>query len=149
MDQKQGSGVNQELLEPLSNQIGSKAEKSSENLKQRLWILGTFISLLVVVVVVASLNQTCISKEPPSFDEDLDYYVYEDYAHSDQDNEYIYDDYALIGGNSREDADITNVRRPPPPLLIDIILISTFISVPMDGEFRRGNHFWMGSLLRR
>ena len=101
------------------------------------------------MIVVASLNQTCISKEPPSFDEDLDYYVYEDYAHSDQDNEYIYDDYALIGGNSREDADITNVRRPPPPLLIDIILISTFISVPMDGEFRRGNHFWMGSLLRR
>ena len=117
MDQKQGSVVDQELLEPLSNQIGSKAEKSSENLKQRLWILGTFISLLVVVVVVISLNQTCISKEPPNLDEDLDYYVYEDYAHSDHDNEYIYEDYALIGGNSREDADITNVRPPPPHMI--------------------------------
>ena len=117
MDQKLRSVVDQELLEHLTNQIGSKA-KSSGNIKQRLWIIGTFISLLVVVMVVVTTNQATNTSKKPSLENDLDYYVYEDYAHSDQDNEYDYDkDYTLIGGNSREDADITKVR--PPKILID------------------------------
>ena len=109
MDQKVRSVVDQELLEHLTNQIGSKA-KSSGNIKQRLWIIGTFISLLVVVMVVVTTNQATNTSKKPSLENDLDYYVYEDYAHSDQDNEYDYKDYGLIGGNSREDAYISNVR---------------------------------------
>ena len=109
MDQKPMSVVDQELLEPLSNQIGSKA-KASINIKHCLWIIGTLISLLIVVMVVIISNHATNTSKEPSLANDLDYYVYEDYAHSDQDNEYDYKDYGHIGGNSREDADITKVR---------------------------------------
>ena len=68
------------------------------------------------MVVITSNHATNTSKEP-NLANDLDYYVYEDYAHSDQDIEYDYKEYGHIGGNSREDADITKVR--PPKVLID------------------------------
>ena len=109
MDQKSRSVVDQELLEPLSNQIESKTIYSG-NIKHRLWLICTLISLLIVVMVVITSNHASNTSKKPSLENNLDYYVYEDYAHSDQDNEYDYKDYGLIGGNSREDAYISNVR---------------------------------------
>ena len=67
MDQKLRSVVDQELLEHLTNQIGSKA-KSSGHIKQRLWIIGTFISLLVVVMVVVTTNQATNTSKKPSLE---------------------------------------------------------------------------------
>lgn len=71
MDQKLRSVVDQELLEHLTNQIGSKA-KSSGHIKQRLWIIGTFISLLVVVMVVVTTNQATNTSKKPSLDLERD-----------------------------------------------------------------------------
>ena len=106
----------QTFLQNTQNYIDNEA-KVSNLTKKRLLVISAFVSVVIVVLVVStSLNQ---AKKPSKKDpliEDSDYYVYEDYAHSDHSDDDYYEDnqeipdYTHIGGHSREDAEITKVE---------------------------------------